>query len=203
MRSCLLFVLTLAAVVSAQGPADMVIHNGKILTIDDEQPRAEAVAIAGERILFVGSNADVLAYIDAARTKIFDARGRLITPGFNDAHIHFVEGGRGMLDVDLRDADTLGEVQEKVRVRAAELPAGTLIRGRAGTTNASPIRHGQRRRRWTRSHQATQWHFPAWTGTRSGSTASCFGRRGSRKARVIHRAARSSAIRRRASLRGY
>ncbi len=130
MRSCVFFVLTLGCVALAQGPADLVIHNGKIVTIDEEQPRAEAVAIAGERILFVGSNADVLAYIDAARTKIIDARGRLITPGFNDAHIHFVEGGRGMLDVDLRDANTLGEVQEKVRARAAELPAGTLIRGR-------------------------------------------------------------------------
>ncbi len=130
MRSCLLFVLSFGCVALAQGPADLVIHNGKIVTIDEEQARAEAVAIAGERILFVGSNADVLAYIDAARTTIIDAGGRLITPGFNDAHIHFVEGGRGMLDVDLRDADTLGEVQEKVKARAAELPAGTLIRGR-------------------------------------------------------------------------
>lgn len=130
MRSCLLFVLASGCAAFAQGPADLVVHNGKIVTIDAEQPRAEAVAIAGERILFVGSNADVLPYIDTARTKVIDAKGRLITPGFNDAHIHFVEGGRGMLEVDLRDANTLAQVQEKVKARAAELPAGTLIRGR-------------------------------------------------------------------------
>ena len=118
MRSCVFFVLAFACVAAAQGPADLVIHNGKIVTIDEEQPRAEAVAIAGETILFVGSNADVLAYIDAARTNVIDAQGRLITPGFNDAHIHFVEGGRAMLEVDLNDADTLAEVQQKVKARA-------------------------------------------------------------------------------------
>jgi len=130
MRSCVFFVLALACVARAQRPADLVIHNGKIVTIDDQQPRAEAVAIAGETILFAGSNADVLAYIDAARTKVIDARGRLVTPGFNDAHIHFLQGGRAMLEVDLNNANTLAEVQEKVKARAAELPAGTLIRGR-------------------------------------------------------------------------
>jgi len=130
MRSCVFFVLAFACVARAQRPADMVIHNGKIVTIDEEQPRAEAVAIAGETILFVGSNADVLAYIDAARTKVIDAQGRLITPGFNDAHIHFLQGGRAMLEVDLNDADTLAQVQERVKQRAAELPAGALIRGR-------------------------------------------------------------------------
>lgn len=130
MRSCMFFVLAFVCVARAQRPADLVIHNARVVTIDEEQPRAEAVAIGGETILFVGSNADVPPYIDAARTKVIDARGRLVTPGFNDAHIHFLQGGQAMLEVDLSDTSTLAEIQQKVKARAAELPAGALIRGR-------------------------------------------------------------------------
>ncbi len=129
MKLCLVLVLALFAA-EAEQPADLVIRNAKIVTINKQRPRAQAVAIAGETILFVGSDDDVQPYIDAARTKIINARGRLVTPGFNDTHIHFLQGGRAMLEVDLNDADTLAAVQRKVKERAAELPPGTLIRGR-------------------------------------------------------------------------
>lgn len=130
MRRYFTLIFVVASMASAQQPADLVIRNGKIVTIDEVQPRAQAVAIAGETILCVGSNEDVQACIDPAHTQIIDAQGRLVTPGFNDAHIHFLQGGRAMLEVDLRDADTLAEIQQKVKARVAELPPGTLIRGR-------------------------------------------------------------------------
>jgi predicted amidohydrolase YtcJ len=130
MRFWFALVLAIAGAAEAKQPADLVIRNAKIVTINEQQPHAQAVAIAGETILCVGSNEDVQPYIDAAQTKVIDAQGRLVTPGFNDAHIHFLQGGRAMLEVDLRDADTLAAVQQKVKARATELPPGALIRGR-------------------------------------------------------------------------
>ena len=130
MRSSLLLTLVLVTAVHAQQPADLVIHNAKVLTINEAQPYAQAVAMAGEKIVFVGSNADVQRYIDPAQTKVIDARGRLVTPGFNDAHIHFLQGGRSMLELDFRYVDTVAQIQQQVKARAAELPPGTLIRGR-------------------------------------------------------------------------
>jgi predicted amidohydrolase YtcJ len=129
MTSYLFLLLALVGAAQTKPRAELVIH-AKILTINDAQPYAEAVAIAGETILFVGSNEDVQSYIDPAKTRVIDARGRLVTPGFNDAHVHFVQGGRSMLEVDLNHADTLADVQQAVKARAAELAPGTLIRGR-------------------------------------------------------------------------
>ena len=69
--------------------ADLVITNAKIVTIDRDNPRAEAVAFKGEIIIAVGSNDAVEKYAKEGISKIIDARGRLVVPGFNDAHIHF------------------------------------------------------------------------------------------------------------------
>ncbi|MBT4398775.1 MAG: amidohydrolase family protein, partial [Bacteroidetes bacterium] len=69
-------------------PADLVVKNAKILTIDNENPRAEAIAIRGEKIVAVSSNKKIEKYIDEA-TEVIDAEGRLVFPGFNDAHAHF------------------------------------------------------------------------------------------------------------------
>ena len=76
-------------------PADLVVKNAEIVTIDKENPRAEAVAVIGEEIIAVTSNAEVEQYIEEGRTKVIDAAGRLLIPGFNDAHAHF-----GALDPD-------------------------------------------------------------------------------------------------------
>src|SRR5436190_23721045 len=65
--------------------ADLLITNAKIYTLDDKQPWAEAVAIAGDRIIFVGSAREVKAY-KGARTKVIDAAGKLVMPGIEDNH---------------------------------------------------------------------------------------------------------------------
>jgi len=83
-------------------PADFVIKNAKIVTIDKEKPRAQAVAVRGEFIIAVTSNKKIEQYIDKATTKVIDAKGRLVVPGFNDAHIHFLSGGSSMMNLDFR-----------------------------------------------------------------------------------------------------
>lgn len=72
--------------------ADLIITNAKIWTVDKSLPVAEAVAVVGDRIVAVGSSADVDAW-RGPHTRAVDAGGKLLLPGFNDAHVHFVSGG--------------------------------------------------------------------------------------------------------------
>ena len=69
--------------------ADLAIRNAKILTIDEDRPYAQAIAFRGEIILAVGTDEEIGRYVKEGATKMIDARGRLVVPGFNDAHIHF------------------------------------------------------------------------------------------------------------------
>src|SRR5262245_17669643 len=72
-------------------PADTVILHAKIYTLNSKQPWAEAVAIRGERILAVASDVDI-AKLQTKDSKVMDAKGRLLLPGFTDCHIHFLAG---------------------------------------------------------------------------------------------------------------
>jgi predicted amidohydrolase YtcJ len=107
--------------------ADLVIINGKVLTIDDSNPMAEAVAVKGETIICVGSNQMVSGMIVDGKTKVIDADGRLVIPGFNDAHAHF-----GPLDpdyIELRYTTDPSVITEKVKNQVAKSKPGELIRG--------------------------------------------------------------------------
>lgn len=108
--------------------ADTVITNGKVRTMDSVKSQAEAVAIIGNKIVAVGSNAEIRQMI-GANTKTIDAKGKLVLPGFNDAHVHFLEGGFQLSAVDLRDAKTPQEFVERIRNFAAKLPKGRWILG--------------------------------------------------------------------------
>jgi predicted amidohydrolase YtcJ len=77
---------------------DLVVLNAKVVTIDPENPRAEAIAVTDGRITSVGSNDTIGPLINSRRTEVIDADGRLVTPGFNDAHTHF-----DALDLDYVD----------------------------------------------------------------------------------------------------
>lgn len=68
--------------------ADLVLLNGKIWTVNDKQPEAEAVAVLGHRIIAVGANNDLRKLI-GPQTRVVDLQGRRVVPGFNDAHVHF------------------------------------------------------------------------------------------------------------------
>jgi predicted amidohydrolase YtcJ len=112
----------------AQPAADLVLVNGKIWTVDPANPRAEAVASIGSRIVAVGTNAEIKPWIGRA-TKVVDLHGRLVVPGFNDAHVHFLTGGQHLAGVKLRDARSQGEFRDRIRDFAAKLPKGRWITG--------------------------------------------------------------------------
>jgi predicted amidohydrolase YtcJ len=107
--------------------ADLVIINGKILTIDKDNPIAEAVAIKGEEIIAVGKTSEISLLIEKCCTKVIDASGRLVIPGFNDAHVHF-----GPLDpdyVELRYTNDPSVITQKVKDQVEKSRPGELIRG--------------------------------------------------------------------------
>ena len=108
--------------------ADLVVANAKVWTVDPARPRAEAVAIVGERIAALGTAAEIDAWRGPA-TKVIDARGRFVMPGFNDAHIHLIEGGMQLDNVDLKDAASFEEFARRIGERAAATPKGEWILG--------------------------------------------------------------------------
>jgi predicted amidohydrolase YtcJ len=105
----------------------LALVNGRIWTGNPQQPEADAVGIAGDRIAFVGSTATLRAR--AAGAEIVDLGGHFVTPGFIDSHVHFIEGGDRLASVQLRDARTRDEFVARVRTFAASVPAGTWITG--------------------------------------------------------------------------
>src|SRR5947199_7212366 len=111
-----------------QEQPDLILFNGNILTVNDREPRAEAVAVRRDRFLAVGSNSDVLNLATAATSKI-DLGGKTVTPGFIDAHSHPAEAGLmhlRMVDCDLR---SISAIQAALRERAAKTPAGEWVLG--------------------------------------------------------------------------
>jgi hypothetical protein len=113
---------------SSEAPADLVVRNGRVWTVDPARPEAEAVAIRGGRIVAVGSTIEVERLIGPA-TRVVDAVGRFVMPGFNDAHIHLMTGGAQLESVDLKDAATPEEFGRRIGERAKALPAGEWVLG--------------------------------------------------------------------------
>ena len=108
--------------------ADLVILNAKVWTGNRTQMWAEAVAVCGDRVIAVGSNTDVRSLV-GAHTRVVEARGRLILPGFNDAHVHFVSGGLTLAGLELRSARDETDFAERIRQFAARVPKGKWITG--------------------------------------------------------------------------
>jgi hypothetical protein len=108
--------------------ADLVVTNAKIWTVDQTRPRAEAVAVKGDRIVAVGSVAEVGAW-KGPETTVIDAGGRFVMPGFDDSHLHFVQGGMQLDNVDLKDAPTPDEFARRIGERAKATAPGEWILG--------------------------------------------------------------------------
>ena len=108
--------------------AETVIVNARIYTVNAKQPWAEALAIRGDKILAVGSAKDIAAYRGAS-TKVVDAQGKLVLPGFTDCHIHFMEGSLGLTRVDLNGAKSVAEIQKRVKEYAVAHPKAEWIEG--------------------------------------------------------------------------
>jgi len=108
--------------------ADLIITNAKIWTVDKSLPLAQSVAVLGDRIVAVGSSADVNAW-RGANTKLIDAGGKLLIPGFNDAHVHFVSGGLQLDNIQLNNATSSEEFAHRIAERAKITPKGEWILG--------------------------------------------------------------------------
>src|SRR5579859_6302424 len=98
---------TLGVIGAAQArpSADLIVTNANIYTVDKQHPKAEAMAIIGDRIVAVGTGAEIDQWRGSA-TKTMDAAGKLVLPGFNDSHVHFIDGGAQLDQVQLNDATT-------------------------------------------------------------------------------------------------
>jgi predicted amidohydrolase YtcJ len=123
-----LLIGTFLAPAQAKPAADLIITNARIWTVDKTRPQAEALAVLGERIVAVGSAADVDAW-HGPQTKVLDARGKLLLPGFNDSHVHFVDGGAHLQEVQLKDAASPQEFAQRIGERAKTTPKGEWITG--------------------------------------------------------------------------
>ena len=107
---------------------DLVIVNASVHTMDDARPTAGGVAIIGNRIAAVGSAAEMRALASPA-TRVVDAGGKLVLPGFNDSHVHFLMGGFSLANVDLRNATSPEEMARRLKQYAQKLPKGRWILG--------------------------------------------------------------------------
>ncbi len=105
---------------------DLIVFNANVRTLDRSKPVAQAFAVLNGRIVAVGTDAEIKA-LAGPMTERIDAGGKLVIPGFNDAHVHFLDGGAGLSSVDLRDAKTPAEFVKRIKEFAATLPKGRWI----------------------------------------------------------------------------
>lgn len=109
--------------------ADVVLVHGRIYTVNAQQPWAEALAIREGRILAVGTDREIARYRGVS-TKVIDAKGRLVLPGFTDCHVHFMDGSFSLQQVNVEDAKTVAEVQDRIKAYAAAHPNDPWVLGR-------------------------------------------------------------------------
>jgi predicted amidohydrolase YtcJ len=107
-------------------PADLVIVGGHVYTVDSKQPKAEAVAVVGDRIAAVGSDKEIRKWI-GPKTLIIDAHRHTVMPGFIDSHVHFVDGGASLSSVQLKDASTPEIFTSRIGAYAKTLPEGEWV----------------------------------------------------------------------------
>ena len=108
---------------------ELALLGGSVITVDPAQPRAEAVAVAGGRIVAVGSDREIRELIGPA-TDVIELDGRTVLPGFQDAHLHFAHGGMAARECDLYETTTPAEHAEAIVAYAARNPDGAVDRRR-------------------------------------------------------------------------
>ena len=137
-------------------PADIVFVNGKVHTVNDAQPQAEAIAIKGERIVFVGSNAEANKY-SGPITRTIDLKGKTVVPGFTDSHYHIFGVGHQAAQPSFDETTSRGAVLARVKEEAEE----------GGPESGSPAAAGSKpsgnppafsiAKSWTRSLRPTRF----------------------------------------------
>src|SRR5215471_1462477 len=126
---CVLMIMAaLTANAESKPSATLIVTNAAVYTVDKQHPKAEAVAVIGERIVAVGSGADVDLW-RGPETKVIDAGGKLLLPGFNDAHVHFIQGGAQLDQVQLTDTATPEELAKRIAAQVKKTPKGEWVLG--------------------------------------------------------------------------
>ncbi|MGH7553034.1 MAG: amidohydrolase [Longimicrobiales bacterium] len=121
--------LTACEAPAPESAADLVLRNGKIVTVDEQRPEAQAVAIAGSTILAVGSDAEIERFVGSS-TRVIDLDGRLAVPGFIEGHGHFMGLGEAKLILDLTKASSWDDIVAMVGAAARDAGPGQWIAGR-------------------------------------------------------------------------
>jgi predicted amidohydrolase YtcJ len=127
-RGALVAAALLVAPAAGAQTATLALINGHVVTVDSATPEAEAVAIAGDRILAVGTNAEIRRYIGAS-TRVMDVGGRLVLPGFIEGHGHLLGLGDTKRRLDLTTARTWDEIVARVAAAARSMPRGAWVLG--------------------------------------------------------------------------
>src|ERR1700726_4484662 len=129
--SAVLVSLAAAVLIVAQPPraAETIIIDGKVFTLDAQHPWAQAVAMMGDKIVAVGEDAQIEKLREPG-TKVIDAAGRLVLPGFVDCHIHFLDGSLSLGRVNLEGAKDASDIQQRLRDYAAKHPGKDWVLGR-------------------------------------------------------------------------
>ena len=126
---CVLIIMAaLDANAQPKPSATLIVTNAGVYTVDKQRPKAEAVAVIGDRIVAVGSRADIDLW-RGPQTKVIDAGGKLLLPGFNDAHVHFIQGGAQLEQVNLVDAPTREEFAKRIAKQVVKTLKGEWILG--------------------------------------------------------------------------
>ncbi len=130
----LLFFMFLSCLSSTEkvppvSPAELVIKNARVLTIDPSHPMAAAVVVKGDIIMAVTDDQEIGKFIKIGKTTVIDANGHLVVPGFNDAHIHFISGGYSLMNLDFRYISDIKVIQKMVRDQVEKSKPGELIKG--------------------------------------------------------------------------
>jgi len=122
---------------SKPDPADLLMTNARVYTVNPAHPWAEAVAVKGDKIIFVGTSREARKFA-GKETKIIDAGGKLLLPGIQDSHLHFLSGSLNLTRVDLSETRTVEEIQDRIRRFAAAHPEQKWVQGRGWMYSAFP-----------------------------------------------------------------
>ncbi len=145
----LIFISFFALLSCSENKMKTAFINGKIYTVDQQQPLAEAVVVADNKITFVGSNEEAEKFIDAS-TKLTDLNGKLMLPGFNDSHLHFISGGYYLLGINLRKAKSKEEFVSILK---------DYVKNREGSSSSADDRISPKLGRWV---TGGRWDHESW-----------------------------------------
>jgi len=132
-------------------PATLVLRGGTIVTVDEARPEAQAMAIQGDRIVALGTNEEIAAYVGPA-TEVIELEGRMAMPGFIEGHGHFTGLGQSMMNLDLMDVQSWDEIVQMVGEAAKTAKPGDWITGR-----------GWHQEKWTQAPEPNVEGFPLHT----------------------------------------